>query len=62
MRISDHVFLKEFELKHLELTLQKIQSEIEFDQRSLFVEVSALERIEVITCLLNWLEQRQSKF
>lgn len=61
MHLSDHVFLKEFELKHLELTLQKIQSEIEFDRCSLFVEVSALGRIEVITCLLNWLERRQSK-
>lgn len=61
MRISDHVFLKEFELKLLELMLHKIQSEIEFERCSLFIEVSALERIEVINCLLNWLEQRQNK-
>jgi hypothetical protein len=54
MHISDHVFLREFDLAYLNSLLAKVQKEIETKRQTLFIEVSALERNEVAEKILNW--------
>lgn len=61
MRLADYVFLKEFDLRYLSSMLIKIQREIAESRKIMFIEVSALERIDVFKALVAWIENSDGR-
>ena len=61
MRLADYVFLKEFDLRYLSSLLVKIQNEIAEFRKIMFIEVCALERIDVLKTLVLWIENSDTK-
>lgn len=56
MHLADYVFLREFNFLYFNLLLEHIKSDLESNAKVFFIEVSALERTEIKSALVNWVE------